>query len=156
ERPITLAIVSDDASVPKALQAGANSILRKPIVVNQAKDTLMTARDLLRAKREPGAAGIAKPAAASAAASAAPAPRPVPTRATGKETTLRAGEFLQAATAAPGGSFETDSDVAASMHQAAPEPVDPLKELEPVASSVAEKKMAEPLAPEASDEPRGL
>ena len=31
ERPLTLAIVSDDASVPQALQAGANSILRKPM-----------------------------------------------------------------------------------------------------------------------------
>src|SRR5271165_7622111 len=31
ERPLTLAIVSDDISVPKALQAGANSILRKPL-----------------------------------------------------------------------------------------------------------------------------
>src|ERR1700689_2210071 len=31
ERPLTLAIVSDDVCVPKALQAGANSILRKPL-----------------------------------------------------------------------------------------------------------------------------
>src|SRR5579863_4541551 len=53
ERPITLAIVSDDLSVPKALQGGANSILRRPIIVNQIKDTLKTARDLLRARRDP-------------------------------------------------------------------------------------------------------
>ncbi len=65
ERPITLAIVSDDASVPKVLQAGANSILRKPISRNQAKDTLTTARDLLRA-REESAAGAAQAAAAAA------------------------------------------------------------------------------------------
>src|SRR5947209_17068286 len=48
ERPITLAIASDEKSVPGALQAGANSILRKPIVLTQAKDTLTMARDLIR------------------------------------------------------------------------------------------------------------
>jgi periplasmic protein TonB len=154
ERPITLAIVSDDASVPKALQAGANSVLRKPIVVNHAKDTLMTARDLLRAKREPGALpGIAKPTAGISAASAVPVSASV-TR--GGEKTLKGGEFLQSTTTAPGNSFETESDITASMHEEIPEPVDPLEELEPVASSVAKKAAApEPPAPEA-DQPRGL
>src|SRR6266576_3117610 len=52
ERPLTLAIVSDDGSVPQALQAGANSILRKPLQPSQVKDTLTTARDLLRSKQE--------------------------------------------------------------------------------------------------------
>src|SRR5277367_4229264 len=55
ERPLTLAIVSNDLSVPAALQAGANSILRKPIMVNQVKDTLTTARDLLRSKQDSAA-----------------------------------------------------------------------------------------------------
>src|SRR5260370_37167978 len=50
ERPLTLAIVSDDVSVPKALQAGANSILRPPLLANQMKDHLATPRDLLRAR----------------------------------------------------------------------------------------------------------
>src|SRR5579864_3403454 len=50
ERPLMLAVVSDDASVPKALQAGANSILRKPLLVNQVTDTLTTSQELLRAK----------------------------------------------------------------------------------------------------------
>src|SRR3984893_2860177 len=67
ERPLTLAIVSDDASVANALQAGANSILRKPILVNQVNDTLTTARDLLRAKQESAAT-----AAHAAAAGASP------------------------------------------------------------------------------------
>ena len=31
QRPLTLAIVSDDARLPEALQAGANSVLVKPI-----------------------------------------------------------------------------------------------------------------------------
>src|SRR6266566_9198240 len=55
ERPLTLAIVSDDASVPQALQAGANSILRKPVLINQVRDTLTTACDLLRAKQDSAA-----------------------------------------------------------------------------------------------------
>src|SRR5271166_6645468 len=55
ERPLTLAIVSDDASVPTALQAGANSILRKPLVANQVRDTLTTARDLLRSREDSAA-----------------------------------------------------------------------------------------------------
>lgn len=157
ERPITLAIVSDDASVPKALQAGANSILRKPIAVNQAKDTLMTARDLLRSKREPGAASPPRQAAAAATGDSLSSLRA--NIAPGKETTLRAGEFLQSAGSTPGGSFETESDLPASLHEPAPEPVDPLHNLEPVAATVAEKKPAPPAAhptPGPGDEPRGL
>src|SRR5215469_5587805 len=63
ERPLILAIVSDDGSVPKALQAGANSILRKPLVANQVTDTLTTARELLRSRQE-SATGAAQAAAA--------------------------------------------------------------------------------------------
>jgi protein TonB len=169
ERPITLAIVSDDASVPKALQAGANSILRKPIVVNQAKDTLMTARDLIRAKSEPAPAGAAAAASPATVRPAAPKPSPKPPNlgqpvpARPKETNLRAGEFLHAASSAPGGSFETDSDVSSfSQDQPLPAPIDPLAELETVAAPVAAKKFVEPPpAPEESavpekDEPHGL
>src|ERR1700683_3247158 len=71
ERPLTLAIVSDDASVPKALQAGANSILRKPLQGNQVKDVLATARDLLRAKQESATATRQAAAATASAGSAA-------------------------------------------------------------------------------------
>src|SRR5579871_4855085 len=152
ERPITLAIVSDDASVPKVLQAGANSILRKPISQNQAKDTLTTARDLLRARQE-SAAGAAQAAAAAAAASASAAPGPG--LEPGKEKMLRAGEFLQSAPVTPGGSFVTDTDVPDSPKQSVAAPIDPLKDLEPVAASVAEQK-PEPLAPPAPGETRGL
>jgi periplasmic protein TonB len=70
ERPLTLAIVSDDASAPHALHAGANSLLRKPIAANQARDTLITARDLIHAKQ--GTQGLA---AQAAAAGAGPAQR---------------------------------------------------------------------------------
>jgi TonB family protein len=73
ERPLTLAIVSDDASIPKALQAGANSILRKPLQGAEVKDTLATARDLLRA-REESATAIVQAAAAGASATASAHP----------------------------------------------------------------------------------
>src|SRR5271157_3081354 len=84
ERPLTLAIVSNDAGVPKALQAGANSILRKPLIANQVKDTLKTARDLLRARQEAATAQAAAAATAPASLSAAVG--------TGNEPVLRAGE----------------------------------------------------------------
>ena len=147
DRAITLAIVRDDPSVPKALQAGANSVLRKPIVTNQVKDTLTTARDLVRARREPSPAALSAKAAAGA-------PAPLPRMAQKTENTLRAGEFLQSAPLAPGGSFVTDSDVAASQEQSSEAPVDPLKDLEPVAASVQEKPL--PLPPPPPGEPRGL
>src|SRR3954465_1352332 len=149
ERPITLAIVSDDLSVPKALQAGANSILRRPLAVAQIKDTLTTARDLVRARREPSAAVLSAKAAAGMAA-----PAPLPPMQLKTENTLRAGEFLQSAPVAPAGSFVTDSDVHPSLEQSSNTQIDPLKDLEPVAASVAQE--APPLAPPASGEPRGL
>src|SRR5580765_4687360 len=89
DRPLTLAIVSDDASVPKALQAGANSILRRPLTFNQAKDTLTTARDLLRSRQE-SAGRTAQAAAAAASAGSAATALPSNQQA-GKESTLRAG-----------------------------------------------------------------
>ena len=143
ERPLTLAIVSDDASVPQALQAGANSILRKPILINQVSDTLTTARDLLRAKQESAQAAVVT------AASTTAAPVPVmPEPAT--EKMLRAGEFLHSAGPTPGTLFDTEPD----LHDEGSEPVDALKELEPTAASVTETAPA-PLPP-TSDEPRGL
>ena len=150
ERPLTLAIVSDDASVPKALQAGANSILRKPILLNQVKDTLETARDLLRAKQESAVA--AQAAAASAGASSSVTTFPVSDQP--GEKTLRAGEFLQSTGPIPGAQFDTESDLHKASTESA-EPIDPLKDLEPVAASVAEQKLAPPQLPPPG-EPRGL
>lgn len=157
ERPLTLAIVSNDVSVPQALQAGANSILRKPVMVSQVRDTLTTARDLLRSKQE-SAATAAHAAAAGASASAAAT---IPESA--KERTLRAGEFLQSAGTSPGGQFETDSDVHESVHPSTVEPVDLLKDLEPMAGSVAESGLTPvappapaPAPPPAPGETRGL
>lgn len=146
ERPITLAIVSDDQGVPKALQAGANSVLRKPIVAAQAKDTLTTARDLLHAKQES--------AAAAAAASSAPTSLPASFH-PAQEKPLRAGEFLQSAPVTPGGQFETEPNSPESPEQLPSAETDPLKELEPVAAPVAQNKAAEP-PPASSKDGRGL
>ena len=155
ERPLTLAIVSDDASVPQALQAGANSILRKPLMVIQIKDTLTTARDLLRAKQESAATAAQAAAAGASTASIASLPANVEQ---GTEKTLRAGEFLASAPTAPGGQFETDSDAQVSTEASSAEPVDPLKDLEPTAASVAQATPAEPAPPPppAPGETRGL
>ena len=160
ERPLTLAIVSDDASVPQALQAGANSILRKPIMFNQVKDTLTTAHDLLRSKHDSAATAAQAAAAGASAGSASTASS---TLQPPKEKALRAGEFLHSAGTAPGGQFETDSDVHESLTSASAEPVDPLKDLEPMAAAVAknvvdEKPATPPPPPQApvSSEPHGL
>jgi protein TonB len=150
ERPLTLAIVSDDKSVPGVLQAGANSILRRPIVVNQAKDTLTTARDLLRAKHD--SAGVSN--AAAAAASAAPSSLPAGPRQ--EERTFRGGEFLVTASANPSSQYQTESDPPLPSQQASANPVDPLKDLEPMAASVAQRP-EEPSNPTPIENPtRGL
>ena len=150
ERPITLAIVSDDNGVPKALQAGANSVLRKPIVAAQAKDTLTTARDLLHAKQGSAASSAAAAAVGSSAPASLPASfHPAP------EKTLRAGEFLQSAPVTPGGHVESEPDASTSPEQLSGAEIDPLKNLEPVAAPVAQNKTAEP-PPAASNDGSGL
>ncbi len=154
ERPLTLAIVSDDTSVPKALQAGANSILRKPILLNQVQDTLKTACDLLRARES-----AAQAAAASAASSARPA-----CLEQGSENPLRAGEFLQSSQPAPGAQFLVESDTQKAFQQPATESTGPLKELEPMAAAVQSESIPAPPPPPPQpsslppppDEPRGL
>jgi len=83
-RPLTLAIVKDDASRPLAIQAGANSTLRKPLAPTQVRDTLSTARDLLRSKMEPAAQAARPTAAAPPAAFAAAAPARTTTPAAGR------------------------------------------------------------------------
>jgi TonB family protein len=154
ERPLTLAIVSEDASGPQALQAGANSILRKPIQLNQVKDTLTTARQLLRAKETAAAAAAAAP---TPAVPLTPASSPMSSISSENEKTLRAGEFLQSAPTSPGGQFVTETE---SFDQPASE-IDALEDLEPMAAAVAEEKppaasSSAPTPPPEPDEPRGL
>ncbi len=149
QRPLTLAIVSDDARLPEALQAGANSVLVKPIRAEQVRDTMSTACELLRSKMLPSAAPAALPAAqpaapaptalaaaASTGAGSAPVSTPQISTNQSPEKTFRAGEFLQSSTSAPGAQFDTESDVQKSLDHAAASEVDALTELEPMASAV--------------------
>jgi periplasmic protein TonB len=138
QRPLTLAIVSDDAR-PHALQAGANSVLLKPIRAEQVRDTMSTACELLRAKFQPGAPtaprGVPdKTAMAAAAPSGAPS---VPASVTQAPEKMRAGEFLQSPASNPGGQFDTEREVQES-NEAAVADVDALTELEPMAAAVEE------------------
>jgi protein TonB len=143
QRPLTLAIVNDDASLPEALQAGANSVLLKPIRPEQVRDTMTTACELLRAKQSPSARPAdptTEPpketmamAAAAAGAASISAPTPLPTD---SEKTFRAGEFLQSSQPAPGAQFVTESEIQKSLDHAVASEVDALTELEPMAASV--------------------
>jgi TonB family protein len=162
-RPLTLAIVNDDARLSEALQAGANSVLLKPIRAEQVRDTLGTACELLRSKQGAAAAKAAAPSGTPAKPSAPAAPvapaavRPIPRPivfARRKETTLHAGEFLSSSASAPGTHFDTESDVQKSLDQASAAEVDALTELEPMASSVVADPAAEPLETQAP--PAGL
>jgi len=148
QRPLTLAIVSDNARLPEALQAGANSVLVKPIRTEQVRDTMSTACELLRAKQQPGAPQLAPAAqrepqtaalAAAASAGAASAPAtPAP------EKTFRPGEFLQSSGSAPGAQFDTENEAHKSMEQSAAAEVNALTELEPMAASVEAAPAPEP------------
>src|SRR2546423_10482954 len=148
ERPITLAIVSHDADAPQALHAGANSLLRKPIVANQAGETLTTARDLLRSKQ----GSSATTAMAAAAPTSAPLFAALPNQGA---STIRAAEFLQTPTLEPGGLVETETAIPMFSGDSGGA-VAPLKELEPAASSLDEEQQTVPaLAPKATGA-RGL
>jgi periplasmic protein TonB len=48
---LNLVLVPDDASVARALKQGANSVIKKPIDVAEARETLSTARDLILSRR---------------------------------------------------------------------------------------------------------
>jgi protein TonB len=143
QRPLTLAIVSDDARLPEALQAGANSVLVKPIRAEQVRDTMSTACELLRSKMLPSAPQAAAPAvqpeapetAVLAAAATAAVSVPAPVIQT-PEKTFRAGEFLHSSNSAPGAQFDTECDVQKSLDRAAASEVDALTELEPMAAAV--------------------
>ncbi|MGA8838849.1 MAG: TonB family protein [Candidatus Sulfotelmatobacter sp.] len=164
QRPLTLAIVSDDSKLPEALQAGANSVLVRPIRPEQVRDTMSTACELLRAKQSPprpaesaGQPAVKEAAAMAAAAAAgaasvsgqAPASAPAPVFAPvtpEPEKTFRAGEFLQSPSTAPGAQFVTECEIQKSITEASAPEVDALTELEPMAASV-ESAPAEPANP---------
>jgi protein TonB len=123
---------------------GANSILRRPLLANQMKDTLTTARDLLRARESAASAQSAAAGAASSSATAASVPG---------EAILRAGEFLQTTAPPSTTQFDTESEMQKSIEQSAAQEVNQLKDLEPMAAVIEERPAPLPPAPH---EPRGL
>ncbi|HVR25035.1 MAG TPA: TonB family protein [Candidatus Polarisedimenticolia bacterium] len=155
QRPLTIAIVSDDAKLPEALQAGANSIIVRPIRPEIVRDTMTTACQLLRSKQPSPARipaeGAEQPQvkeidAMAAAASGAGTVSPPVSLPQDSEKTFRAGEFLHGSRATPGGQFDTECEVQKSLDQAAASEVDALTELEPMASAV-ESASAQQAAP---------
>ena len=148
QRPLTLAIVGEEAR-PQALQAGANSILLKPIRAEQVRDTLSTACELLQAKFQPSAPAIARenPKKTAMAAAAPTATLSVPTSVIQAPEKLRAGEFLQSPTAKPGAQFDTEGETDQSVESPVAE-VDALTELEPTAAAVEEIAEQKPVPQE--------
>jgi TonB family protein len=150
-RPLTLAIVGEDLRLPEALQAGANSVLVKPIHAEQVRDTMSTACELLRTRQTPAstqapsaiqpfevAPESASMAAMAEAGNGSPV-REIPL----EEKPFRAGEFLQVPSGAPGAQFDTECEVQKSLDQAAVKVVDALVDLEPMASAVATEESVE-------------
>ena len=128
QRPLTLAIVNDDGRLAEALQAGANSVLVRPIRAEQVRDTMSTACELLRSKLlasapqpvgpQPTAPASRSQAAEPAALAAAASTSAVSVRASTTQTpekTFRAGEFLQTPSSAPGAQFDTECAVQKSL-----------------------------------------
>jgi protein TonB len=136
QRPLTLAIVSDDARRPQALQAGANSILLKPIRAEQVRDTMSTACELLRSKLQPSASGPAREALGTTALAAAASAGSVslPASVTRTPERIRAGEFMQSPSAAPGAHFDTESE-AETLKEAKVAKVSAVTDLEPMAAA---------------------
>jgi periplasmic protein TonB len=163
QRPLTLAIVGEESKLPEALQAGANSVLLKPIRPEQVRDTMSTACQLLQAKQQAAsappapaanpsqlqavpqtpaqpaamaaAATVSTPSATVASAGVPPASAPAAPASVRQapERVFRAGEFLQSPNSGPGRQFDTESDV--QDHHPVAE-ADALTELEPIASAV--------------------
>ena len=67
---LNLALVKQDTEVGRALQQGANSVIKKPIDHHQAEDTLSTARDLILSRRAEQKSKEARLAAINVEASA--------------------------------------------------------------------------------------
>jgi TonB family protein len=152
-RPLTLAIVGDEARVPEALQAGANSVLLKPLRPEQVRDTLKTACELLRSKQTTPAPPrvVLEPAIISAQATAARATAAKAATATfgGKfpsaasmpgepEKGFRAGEFLQSSGSMLGTQLDTDSDIRRSIEESEVAQVAVVTELEPMATQLTD------------------
>jgi periplasmic protein TonB len=149
QRPLTLAIVSDDARRPQALQAGANSILLKPIRAEQVRDTMSTACELLRSKLQPSASVAARETSGTMALAAAASAGAVslPASVTRTPERIRAGEFLQSPSATLGPQFDTESEAETSK-EATVARVSAVTDLEPMAAATNPSAPAQLKPPE--------
>ncbi len=140
QRPLTLAIVNDESKLPEALQAGANSVLVKPLRVEEVRDTMSTACELLRSKVSFSAATAAPPPPALKTSTEKPEKSVAAAPGVGQspENAFRAGEFLQSSGSGPSAQFDTECEVQKSLEETTE--VDSLAELEPTAAAVAEPK----------------
>jgi periplasmic protein TonB len=98
---LNLALVRNDKDVGRALQQGANSVIKKPIDPRQAHDTLSTARDLILSRRTEQKDKEARVAALQAEAAAVAAEFP-----DGDEEPAQKTGFL--AQTAPKSAFEVE------------------------------------------------
>ncbi|HVI08266.1 MAG TPA: TonB family protein [Candidatus Binatia bacterium] len=131
QRPLTVAVVSSESKLPEALQAGANSVLVKPVGLEQARDTISTACQLLRSRQQSAAPAANKPPVlATPAADVAPALAEQP------EKVFRAGEFLQTPASTPGAQFDTEKTDAQKSLEEAAAAVDAIADLEPTAAGL--------------------
>ena len=149
QRPLTLAIVSDDARRPEALQAGANSILLKPIRPEQVRDTLSTACELLRSKVQPAASGLLNEpsaiAAFAAAASHGAVSAPVPVSKSPEN--ISAGVLVQSPSSVPGARVQPKVEIK-TLEEPASRNVEAVTELEPNASALEASSEPQPQRPE--------
>ena len=149
QRPLTLAIVSDDARRPEALQAGANSILLKPIRAEQVRDTLSTACELLRSKLQSTSLPTGRESSGTMALAAATSAGAVslPASVTRAPERIRAGEFLQSPSAGPGAQFDTEPDGETSKEHTVAEhtvaKISAVTDLEPVAAATDTSAIAQ-------------
>jgi periplasmic protein TonB len=122
QRPLTLAIVSDDARRPEALQAGANSILLKPIRAEQVRDTMTTACELLRSKMQATGANSQREASApvALAAAAAAGAVSVPASLAPAAGKIRSAESEHSASSMPGAQSVKEFEVKTSEGLALP------------------------------------
>ena len=141
---LNLALVQNAKDVGRALQHGANSIIKKPIDPQQAQDTLSTARDLILSRHAEHKQKEARVAALKAEAAAAAAEFPDPDEAPAKKS-----GFL--AQTAPKSAFEveelsakhpSDPDSAAAQESAGPPPIpaDSVRDFADVGSAEKPKK----------------
>jgi TonB family protein len=131
---LNLALVQNEKDLPRALQHGANSAIRKPVDPRQAKDTLSTARDLVLSRRAEQKTKAERVAAEQAAIAAASAEVPVEEEPPAPKTGFLAQTAARSAFEAAESSGSSDS------------PVDPLPAL--TVGSQANGLQAEPQAPE--------